>query len=171
MESSTVAYVLDSKDHIISVSEAWNKFADENDGVNLAAQDVCGRRIWDFVTGDATRMWLEALFQFARIRGTSLDRHYRCDSPDLKRFMFMHIDFEQGGILHISHEILATEQRTDPVYIKYGANTNNMKRCSICGRVNHGVWQEPLAEHADKFIGIIVIYTVCEECQRLMPGN
>ena len=173
MTNSTIVYVLDHQDRIISVSGAWDKFADENNGTNLSSKDVCGRPLWDFVTGDATRMWLEAIFQYARLLGTSVVRPYRCDSPDLKRFMRMRIDFEQGGILTVEHEIMATEPRSAPVLIQYGANTlrKTRQRCSICGRVNSGGWQEPLEEHADESDGIIVIYTVCEDCYRLIPGT
>lgn len=165
-------YSLDSRDCIVSVSGSWDKFAAKNGGVRVFANDVCGRSIWEFVTGDATRMWLEAVFQLARLRSASIERPYRCDSPSLKRFMRMRIVSEQGGVLRIEHEILATEQRSKPVHFQYGMNVmkNTRQRCSICGRVNDGGWQEPLAEYADPSYSIMVIYTVCEDCQRLMPG-
>jgi hypothetical protein len=172
MANPVIAYVLDSHDRIISVSKEWNAFSDENGGKHSSSTDVIGQRIWDFVAGDATRMWLATVFQFARLCGTSIERPYRCDSPEMKRFMRMRIVSEQGGNLRIEHEVLATEQRPAPIHIHYGANTtkNTSQRCSICGRVNRGGWQDPLAEHADASNRIIVIYTVCEDCQRLMPG-
>lgn len=116
-------------------------------------------------------MWLDAIFQFARLSGTSVERPYRCDSPELKRFMRIRVDVEEGGVLRIEHETVATEQRVVPVHIRYaaGSRKNTRQRCSICGRVNDGGWQEPRPEHADESDGIIVIYTVCEDCKRLMP--
>jgi hypothetical protein len=173
MTTSKVVYTLDNQDRIISVCGAWDKFADENSGINLSSKEVCGRLIWDFVTGDTTRMWLEAVFMFARARGTSIERPYRCDSPDLKRFMRMSITFKQGGVLLIEHEILATEQRKVPVYIHFGASNlkTTKERCSICGRVNTGGWKEPHAEHAEASGGINVVYTVCEDCRSLLPGT
>jgi len=173
MATPTTAYMLDNQDRILSVSGFWDEFADENSGANLSSKDVCGRRIWDFVTSDVTRMWLASIFQLSRLRGTVIERPYRCDSPDLKRFMRMRIVSEQGGVLRIEHEILTTEQRPAPVRIQYSANSmeNNMQRCSICGRVNNGGWEEPRAEHAGTNSGIIVNYTVCEDCLSLMPGK
>lgn len=168
MKNSTNAYVLDNRHRIVSVSGAWDEFADENGGVTVSVADVCGRELWDFVAGDTTRMWLETVFQFSRLHGMSIERPYRCDSPDLKRFMRMRIDHEIGGILRIEHLITGIEQRSVPVSIRYGGNAR--QRCSICGRVHCGGWQETLAEHAEGSKGIIVIYTVCEDCQRLLPG-
>lgn len=174
MTNSTTVYVLDNQDRIISVSGAWDEFSKENGGANLYSIDVYGRSIWDFVTGDATRMWLGAVFQYARLRGSSVERPYRCDSPDLKRFMRMRVIPDQTCVLRIEHEILSTEQRIAPVIIKYGSITmkNTKQRCSICGRLqNIGGWQEPHEDHANWPSEIIVIYTVCEDCQRLMPGT
>ena len=56
-----IEYVLDNRDRIISVGEAWNHFAAQNGGKNVSSKDVIGRPLWDFVAGDATRMWLETL--------------------------------------------------------------------------------------------------------------
>jgi len=43
---------------------------------------------------------------------------------------------------------------------------NTKQRCSICGRLNIGGWQEPDEGHADGASGIYVMYTVYEDCQR-----
>lgn len=171
METETVKYLLDDKERIISISGPWDQFADENNGVSVRACDVCGHSIWDYVTGDSTRMWLSAVFQLARLRGVSIERPYRCDSPKLKRFMRMRIDPDERGILQIEHALLNTEERTAPVYIQYGSeNTDkNLKlRCSFCGRVKQREWVEPLAEQAATLCKIIVAYSVCEDCQRLI---
>jgi len=173
MTTETTAYVLDHRNRIISTSGVWDQFAAENEGIKAASKDIYGRSIWDFVTGDTTRMWLDAVFQLARYRDTGIERRYRCDSPDLKRFMRMLIVSEHGGMLRIEHEILSTEQRSRPVNIKYSELTmkNTKQRCSICGRLNIGGWQEPHECYADASSRILVIYTVCEDCQRLMPGT
>lgn len=169
--TTPTTYVLDERNRICSVSGIWDEFADENGGQKLSSSDVCGRTIWDFVAGDATRMWLDAIFQLTRLRETSLERSYRCDSPDVKRFMRMRVVPEQGRLLRIEHEILATEPRPVPVSIQYAANALDeiRRRCSICGRIHNGSWLEPQAEHVDASNRIMVIYTVCEDCKRLLP--
>ena len=168
-----IEYVLDHRDRIISVGEAWDHFADENGGMNVSSKDVIGRPLWDFVAGDTTRMWLETLFGSARLCGRTIERPYRCDSPNLKRFMQMRIGFEQGGILRIEHKILATEKRSAPVHFQYRAKAlrNTRQRCSICGRVKNGNWHEPIEANAEVPAVILVVYTVCEDCRRIMPGR
>ena len=175
MDNSAIVYLLDDKNRIVSVSGPWDEFADENDGVNVHAADVTGRSIWSFILGDVTRMWLNTAFQFARVQAESIERDYRCDSPDLKRYMRMRIVPNGTGILRIEHETLATEEREAPVHIRSGSANSIYKirsRCSFCGCIKDGEeWEEPLPEHAEEESGrIIVMYTVCDECQRLMPG-
>lgn len=173
MTTQTVSYVLDSQNRIISTGGVWDEFADENGGTGSSLKDICGRSIWDFIKGDVTRMWLDSVFQYARAFGKTIERPYRCDSPDLKRFMRMRIIPEKEGVLRIEHEILSIEKRSAPVNIKFGQSTVNgvNQRCSICGRVNMGEWKEPHGDHDEVSDGIYVIYTVCEDCQLLMPGS
>lgn len=175
MENSTTAYILDKEDRILSVSGPWDQFAYQNDGVNARASDVCGRSIWDFIVGDEARMWLNAIFQIARVRNANVERPYRCDSPEVKRFMRMRIVPCEGGALRIEHEVLGMEERSIPVYIRYGPSKDmeNIRiRCSFCGHMKHGeAWEEPRAEHAGPSREIIVAYSVCEDCRRSMPAR
>jgi len=171
MKTQITTYVLDLQNRIISIGGEWDAFADENDGTKLTLKDVQGRPIRDFIKGDATIMWVEALLQYSRILGKIVDRPYRCDSPDLKRFMRMRIVPEQCGVLHIEHELLSTQPRSTPIYIQYGGITMNgaKLRCSICGRLNITGWTEPRGNHTNASGVIVVDYTVCENCQRLVP--
>lgn len=167
-----IEYVLDNRDLIVAVGEAWDHFADENGGTNVSSKDVIGRPLWDFVVGNTTRMWLETLFGSARLCGRIIERPYRCDSPNLKRFMQMRIGFERGGILRIEHKILATEKRSTPVHFQHPAKAqrNTSQRCSICGRVKAGTWREPIEAAAEASAVILVVYTVCEDCRRISRG-
>ncbi len=174
MKTTTTLYVLDNQDRIVLIEGAWDEFAKDNDGANLSSDEVYGQLIWDYVTGDTTRMWLEALFQYARVSALILERLYRCDSPNMKRFMRMRIIPLQTNCLRIEHEVLATEQRAVPVKIQYSKNMmkNTKRRCSICGRLNiDGAWQEPHLNHKNESKEVMVIYSVCDDCQRLLPGS
>ncbi|GAB6058948.1 hypothetical protein [Desulfonatronum parangueonense] len=168
-------YSLDGQDRLIGVSGAWDDFAEQNNGVNLRTENVLGRQIWDFVTGDASRMWLNTIFQLARVRGTDLERPYRCDSPTMKRFMRMTLIPSSGGILRIEHQLLAIEERSIPVSIRFGAEKALSKillRCSFCGRIKQGNrWEEPCPRHADTCGEIPVVYRVCGDCWHSLPGR
>lgn len=167
MATQTNLYMLDPRNHIISIGGSWEEFSAENGGKNTSLKDIYGRPLVDFVTGDTTRMWLETIFQFARIMGKTVERSYRCDSPELKRFMLMRVIPEFGGVLRIEHDILSTEKRAVPIHIQYGrvASTDATKRCSICGRVNIDEWMEPHMKHTGPSGQISVTYTVCDDCE------
>lgn len=167
---STTIYCLDREQRITSVSGPWDQFARENGGPDVLAGRVCGRSIWDFVNGDATRMWLNALFQLAFVRNEMVERPYRCDSPDFKRFMRMQIFPETGGVLRVEHELLSLEKRIRPVYICHESTIKAPiihLRCSICGRVKiGGVWEEPGQRHCKSSGSIVVAYSVCDDCMQ-----
>ena len=168
MRTEPTVYHLDKNDRIVAVGGPWDEFANENGGLYVRVQDVLGRLIWEFVTDDITRMWLDTLLQLARIRQKTVERFYRCDSPELKRFMCMRIIPEENSLLRIEHEVLSVEQRAVPVHIRFAASVpgqNLRLRCSVCGRVKMDeVWQEPVVEQGDGAGGILVAYSVCETC-------
>ncbi|MCW8929410.1 MAG: hypothetical protein OQL19_04120 [Gammaproteobacteria bacterium] len=174
MKTDTIKYLLDNEDRIISVSGPWDEFANKNDGVNVHASYVCGRSIWDFIVSDATKMWIRTLFQRARLKTESIERPYRCDSPDLKRFMRMSISSCENGVLEVKHEILHVEECLPPVHFKHISENSVVDlrfRCSFCGRVRQeDAWLEPIATDDTQETEMTVEYTVCEDCQNLMHG-
>ncbi len=164
------SYWLDADDAIVRVSGDWDRFARENDGSGLYSADIRGKSIWSFISGDSSRMWLEALLQLTRLTGKPISRPYRCDSPDLKRFMTMTIIPEGSGRLRIEHTIISTVPRQAPIYFHYApkaAPSRFYQRCSVCGRVRRSQ-AEPWLE-ADELCEqdkaeLSVIYSVCGDC-------
>ena len=166
-------YWLDGNDKIILVSPSWDQFALDNDGEHVISSDILGKTIWEFVHGDVTRMWLETLFTLARLRGTPVVRPYRCDSPNIRRYMSLNIALENSNVLRVEHIILSTEPREIPVYMQAAKrlSTNFNLRCSICGRMEFETsWVEPEdhpgAENKSQAGSFQVIYTVCKDCYR-----
>lgn len=176
LEGATTIYRLDADDCIVSVQGPWDEFAVENGGVAVCACDVSNRCIWDFVTGDATRMWLDAVFRIARVRNETLERPYRCDSPEIKRFMRMSIVPSEGGAVEVRHHLLAIEKRSVPVAFQCVPEASGnalMLRCSLCGRVRErggDSWKEPSARTGEACGRIVVAYSVCGECSCYLPG-
>lgn len=175
MRSSSTIYRLDRKERIISVSGPWDRFARENGGVHIFEDEIKGRSIWEFITGDATRMWLDTLLGFARIQNEKIQRPYRCDSPDLIRYMQMTITPEENGILRTDHTLVSQQKRLNPLYT-FHESTSDSKisriRCSICGRIGNGMaWEEPHTKHTVGSNRIVVDYTVCSECNSSSPGE
>jgi len=165
-------YQLDKKDRIISVNNTWDEFAHDNGGTHVFEKDICGCSLWDFIAGDSTRMWMQSVLWVARLKKTVIERPYRCDSPELKRFMKMRIIPDRGGVLRIEHEVMSTEQIAVPVYAKYGVGIKHPRlklKCSFCSRIKYDRgWEEFSGEDAGESSEIYVAYGVCEDCQRLM---
>jgi hypothetical protein len=164
-------YELDSKNVITAVNPAWEAFALANAGRQLLAEQVVGRRLFDYITGDPTRMYLEALLQTVRRAAAPLVRPYRCDSPGLRRFMEMEIRPLAGGGLELSHRLLRTQLIERPVSFTTTAAAGGqlLKRCSVCGRLAQpGGWREP-SDVAAAGGELPVIYTVCPDCKTQAP--
>ena len=174
MQTETpTTYRLDKNNRILSVGGPWDEFAQANGGIAACASRIQGRLIWEFVSGDITRMWIEVLLQLVIVRQETMERTYRCDSPDLKRFMRMRITPDGSGILRVEHALLSVEKRINPVYVRPLALASGRRarfRCGICGRIeNEGAWVEPDAKHGGASGIVTVLYTVCQGCMRAMP--
>lgn len=163
-----VSYVVDNDDLIVDISQDWEAFANDNDAKNLDKANVLGKPLFQYISGDTTRMFVWSLFNNARMLRKQYVKNYRCDSAMLKRYMEMTITPSDNGILEISNRILATEAkkyRTEIVYYQ-----SRIRRCSMCNRLNHNDdWSE-----ADELVetgvlesekNIYVIYTVCDSCR------
>lgn len=163
------SYLLDQRERIVSVDGAWDAFAEENGGCHLSAAELWGHSIWEYVAGDNTKMWLTALFQYARLKGSGVTRPYRCDSPELKRYMQMTVRLESGSLLRVDHELLYTEPRTPALHFRHSGRHDQapFTRCSNCGRIHVGAWVEPDPSHANTGSTLTVVYSVCPTCQAL----
>lgn len=163
-----VVYRLDRDDVIVEVGGEWDHFAMQNDGAHLCQRSVLGRPLESFVSGDATRMFVRALLQAARLTLRPLTRDYRCDSADLRRYMRMTIAPEADGGLRVSHALVRTVPYAHPVPVRYamGNVANVTIRCSMCNRLRDGgEWRE--ADSVPPLAGGVarpVIYGVCPDC-------
>ncbi len=164
-------YWLDGEDRIIGVGSTWDFFAGENEGREVISSLVVGRSLWEFISGDPTRMWLSSILTLARIREKTVSRPYRCDSPTIKRYMNLEISREADRTLHLVHSLVRVEEMSSPRRITpfLASGKKMMQRCSVCNRFNTAKgWTE--AEDLDASVGspIAVIYSVCGDCMRCM---
>lgn len=166
------AYALDNKDRIVMINGQWDDFARENNGINIYVNDIRGNSIWQYISGDPTKMWFDVLLQRVKLKKISIERPYRCDSPDLKRHMKMQISYKDD-LLVIENFLLYTEKRQRPIYIQHATTPQHRStklRCSICGRIQYQQqWQEPNFLPLTESFPVNVTYAVCEECNTLLP--
>lgn len=168
-----VEYVVDTKDKVVSVNEAWDVFALSNNAPGLHSEWVIGRDWREFVQGDATRMYMEAMLSATRLLGKRVAQSYRCDSPQEKRYVQLTVE------LLADHHVRFRHHTTQVSAQKYVVNyvvpktpvvvSKKIKRCSMCNRIElQGVWQETeqavesglLKEGAE----VPVFYGICPSC-------
>jgi hypothetical protein len=170
------AYWLDREDRIVRVSGGWDAFALENEGEKAVSERVTGRKLFEFITGDTTRMWMSAIIGLARVSGKELERQYRCDTPLIQRYMRMRIVPEKNGELRLEHIVFREKERSKPVFFVTGGARETVmdRRCSMCGRVfRDGVWieAESVPDYPAEGREIPVVYTICELCWNMIEGR
>lgn len=164
-----VEFTLDNKDRILQVNDSWDLFACDNGAPELCARDICGRSLFDYIVGDATRMFVRVLLDQARVLDKALCRDYRCDSDNLKRYMRMEIIPREKSRLLLNHITLRTEPLTPAVKFVYRNSSSACLRCSDCNRVwtPGDTWLEAdqLFSAAETRSPLPTVYTICPDCK------
>jgi hypothetical protein len=172
--ASQLSYTLDPDDAITAVTGDWDRFALDNGGDESLSTKVIGRRLDHFISGDVTLMFVRTLLMSARTLKRTVQRPYRCDSPQLKRFMEMTIVPRGNGVLEVCHRQVRSEpyRYSLPVTAAMpGAGSNFVKRCSLCQRIRVGqMWSEvddAVLEgrlQPGAAAKLVVVYGVCPDC-------
>lgn len=168
-----IEYVVDTKDKVVSVNEAWDAFALCNDAPGLLSEWVIGRNWREFVQGDATRMYMEAMLNATRCLGKRVAHSYRCDSPQEKRYVQLTVELLPDRHVRFRHHTThVAEQKYVVNYVVPQTpvvGSKKVKRCSMCNRIElQGVWQETeqavesglLQDGAE----VLVFYGICPAC-------
>ncbi|MEY2654886.1 MAG: hypothetical protein RLZZ524_1914 [Pseudomonadota bacterium] len=138
-ESIASWYEVDAENRLRAVSADWDVFARANDGDGALTRRVLGRPLTDFLTGDATRMFVRAVFEATRVTGRPRSLPYRCDAPDRTRQLEMTVTPLGGGALRVEHRLLASEprQRRAPLRALHADEPGPARwlRCSQCLRL------------------------------------
>jgi hypothetical protein len=157
-------YRVDAGGTIVDVDPDWDRFALANGGERATRHCVLGRPLSDFLTGDITRMYLDAALDAARMTGQPRVLAYRCDSPWQRRWLEMTLQPLPGGDVQVGHRLMRTEPRNSATRVRYvpPARTS-WYRCSQCLRLLAGAKPTPdddTASHDQ----LAVADTVCDRC-------
>lgn len=130
-------YIVDKNDVVIHVNANWLRFARENDAPHLTRRTVLGRSLWDFIGGLETRHIYRLLMDHVRQKQRRVVFTYRCDSPTLRRYMYMEIVPAPDLALEFRSYLLRQESREhirllDPAIPR---NHELVRMCSWCHRV------------------------------------
>jgi hypothetical protein len=171
--SGNTIYELDAENRIYHIEGEWDEFLSSNSSTeqthnSLCMQEVLGTRIESHIHDDMTRMLIKTVIASVRQSKQEKSISYRCDSPDLKRFMKMLIEPLMRDAVRLSHAFLRAEPLDPPVYIRPASKraTKVNARCSICNRIEvDRTWLEPdEACQASGESSFEVSYKVCPVC-------
>jgi len=128
---------IDAEDRICSVNESWLAFATEN-GWDISADQVLGTRLMASISDAETRHIYRLLIDRARAGTQPVRFRYRCDSPELRRFMEMALTRAPGNQVEFRSRVLRLERREpvavlDPAVVKRGGDP--LQICSWCKAV------------------------------------
>ncbi len=169
----TCAYSLDASDTIVATGDGWRAFARANGAPEL--ENVIGHCVWEYVAGRTTQELYSVIFHRVRKRQEKLTLPFRCDSPDVFRFMELDIAPGEADSLQLVGRLLREQQRPHFAVLDRltSRSSSILRMCSVCKRVQlEGIaWMD-----ADKAVRRLDLfdfstppsleYAVCEDCVR-----
>ena len=171
-----VSYTVDKNDKLIEFSSNWDEVAHEGDAPELAAQNIAGKPLRNFVVGNPAQMYVDVVFEFARLKKEPVVKTYRCDTPQFKRNMQMTVTPKPNGDVETVHEVLSIEPWEKELMIdnsraKEGKGDLKLyDRCSVCNDIfyeDKWLTQDDIAVLNPSFEKepMWVTYTVCPFCK------
>ena len=142
---SPIVYELDAADLIVSVNEAWENFARNNDGGSLTREAVLNKPLWSFIVHLETSQLYRAILQRVRT-GRTIQFAYRCDAPQIRRFMSMEVSLLKSIFVQFESRIIRVESR-EPVRLLDATVERTATLLTVCGwckkvRRTNGAWAE-----------------------------
>jgi len=169
LAAAAIVYELDVDNNIVAVNSVWQSFALENHAPELSFDQVIGKPLMQYISGNTTKQFWQTLLDKARAADSALHLDYRCDSPDIRRFMHMKVYRGERDKLHVESALLRTESRPVSVHFKRAQQrgSDTKVRCSFCNHILHkSHWVE--AESLVAGSGVVsleVTYGICPKCQ------
>lgn len=176
----TTSLTVDNANRIVDLGDSWLLTAEEGGGANLTVLQpnrLLNCFLSDSIKDDNTIMLMESLLSVCRLRGETLYREYRCDSPTHKRFMEIElIPFEDGHV-QMNHYLLREEAFDKPVKFDFAyrpteAIPKTYFRCSMCNKLSltnsehSDEWEEPeVFTQQHSLEKSMIIHTVCKACR------
>ncbi|MCM2258752.1 MAG: hypothetical protein NDJ94_24220 [Vicinamibacteria bacterium] len=105
-----LVYSVDGADRITDITGPWDEFAAANGAPGLTAATQRGKSLPELVTGVEMQLLTTMLLRRAR-GGTPLRLPFRCDAPDERRFLEMHLQGQGNGGVQIESRLLRAESR------------------------------------------------------------
>lgn len=166
-------YEIDAQDRLVAVCPEWDATLRQGGGGAGSLQGgVIGQPLLRFISGDASRMYMDAALQAARLTGHPRTLQYRCDTPTVRRRLEMVLQPRADGSVRIEHRLVEQHPRAHVLacFTEEGPSLPSsvptrgpVWRCSVCLRLQRAglPWQEPETVGSAR---LAVCYTVCPRC-------
>lgn len=140
------AHRVNASDVLISANAEWWDFARENAAAQLSEEAVLGRSLWQFIADADTRGILRLVLARARSGQKPAPLPFRCDSPELRRFMTMEVSALGNGEVEFKCRIarLEVRPRIELLEPPAGCIGRLLRICGWCKKVasGQGHWLE-----------------------------
>ena len=164
-------------DTIVSINDAWRRFAKEN-GVPTLAQEVIGSPLWKYITGSSVAHLYAQLLAKARETNVESSFPFRCDSPAVRRFMRMRIIPQVDRSLEFCSWIEREVPWPQPILLLDPSSRKDpgqlLRMCSWCKKIDvEGAWleiDEGIAQMRlfDHVRVPRITHGICESCLAMM---
>jgi hypothetical protein len=157
-------YTIDPSGLIIAVGPAWDRYALEHDAPGAVSKHILGRKWWEFVSGQQTRSYLNAVFFACRMDHQEFSTHCRCDAPDEKAMYRFTVIPQEDETLVVDFNYIDDTEGSNVTPIDALADRVDTIRCSICCSFLLGEnWIDPYFQSDIRFFA--QSYSVCPNCR------
>lgn len=167
--TDSIVYELDVDNNIIAVNRLWQSFAIANNAPELSLDQVIGKPLMQYISGNITKQFWQTFLKKARTAQEALQLDYRCDSPNLRRFMRIKVYRGDNEALCFESTLMRTEPISVSIHFKRSQqrDADTKIRCSFCNNILYkSIWVEAESLVSGKHsVTLDVIYGICPECQ------
>ncbi len=172
-------YLIDKKNNIVSASHNFFFFAHKNEAPELTENTVIGKSLFRFIVGKETQHLYRILIDRVRKEKREVIIPFRCDGPDIRRFMELRIKKVKDDNVYFKGCLIKEEMRQRVVLLDalIPRKNNLLRMCSWCKKVDtNGIWLE--VEQAIKELDLFgsdalpgITHGICEACNEMIMGE
>ena len=167
-----IVYRIDESDRITFINSNLSEFAEENGMLPEAANQLIGSSLWRHISDMTLRHMYQVLASKVRRTGKSVTIPFRCDSPEVIRFMEMKIVRLNRTELEFRSRLIREKKRAQPAAPAKEASEamDLLLMCLWCKKVKASGWVE--AEHAVHELKLLegpklplISHVICPDCE------
>ena len=146
-QSETYSHKVDKKGIIVSVSDNWQSFAEENLGASTCLpENVIGTHLLDHIHDPETKHLYELILQKVRKYRHKAIFSFRCDAPDKRRFLKLSVIPLKDDAIEFKSQIVRTELREFVELMRSDIERSEdlLRICSMCKKISlsETQWEE-----------------------------